>query len=108
MKKLFFVIIITVVGINLISAYQNAELSKVNNMCRMYTMHGTPQVAYVNGNEYDLTGKNLWQPMFINEFDKEQLEDLSNCIRIETNREYTPKLSLNRKTGLQWRPAHTL
>lgn len=108
MKKLLFVIFIGFVIVNTFAMKQNTDYLKVKNTCRMYTMHGKPQVVYVNGNEYDMTGENLWQGMFINEFDREQLQKLDECIRIETNQEYTPRLSLNRKTGLQWRPAYRL
>ena len=64
---------------------QNSRNLEVQNMCRVFTQEGKPTAAIINGNRYDLTG-NIFQKIFINQFDKEQLQNLEECIQIEVRR----------------------
>ena len=85
-KLILLSILILIIFINFYAMKQNSRNLEVQNICRIFTQEGLPTAAIINGNRYDLTGKNIFQKMFINQFDREQLQNLKECIQIEVRK----------------------
>lgn len=84
MRLIIILILAGILITNILAFKTNQKQLELNKICAVYTVNREPTKALVNGYVYDLTNKSGFEHLFVNQFDKEQLQNLYECIQIKS------------------------